>query len=186
MKFLHGHALSREMSKLVQPDKPLKLAIAYWGADALRLLKLDPKRRNVKVLCCLKGGASDPDIVGRFGGRARQHDKFHAKVILAKAGAIVGSANASSNGLPEEEFEATSLIEAGLFIDAPATLLEINQWFDRQFHLARTIKPADVERAKRARKNRSWTVPKRKRGLIEALEDGGAPEFGKQRIAFVF
>jgi hypothetical protein len=32
------------------------LATAYWGSDATKLLKLNPRRRNVPAVCCLKGG----------------------------------------------------------------------------------------------------------------------------------
>jgi hypothetical protein len=95
------------------------IAIAYWGADALTLLKVKPKRRNVRVVCCLKGGKSDPDIIAKFKKRAKQHDKLHAKVIWTPHAAVVGSANASSNGLPEEDFKATGLIEAGVYWDEP-------------------------------------------------------------------
>src|SRR5437764_8671672 len=103
MKFLYGGGLSEEIKRLVANKNPMKIAIAYWGTEALELLKLDPKRRDVEVVCCLRGGKSAPEVIKQFGFRARQNDQLHAKVIWTNAGAIVGSANASSNGLPEEE-----------------------------------------------------------------------------------
>jgi hypothetical protein len=81
MKFLHGSALTKEIQLIVKSRSVLKIAVAYWGQDALRLTKLSAKRKDVRLLCCLKGGKSDPDIIRKFGRRVRQHDHLHAKVI---------------------------------------------------------------------------------------------------------
>jgi hypothetical protein len=189
MEFLHGKALTVRMADLCRTRTSLKIAIAYWGQSSLKLLHLNPARTNVKLLCCLKGGKSDPDIIGRFHTRARQRDNLHAKVIWTPHGAIVGSANASSNGLPEEEDSADGLIEAGIFVTDDTTLRAIEQWFDRQYKSARHIAKADLNAARAARSRRVWkasalTRP-RKQSLIEALKTGGKLEFGEQRIAFV-
>jgi hypothetical protein len=122
------------------------------GGDALKLLKVKPKRRNVRIVCCLKGGKSDPDIISQFKGRARQHDKLHAKVIWTPRGAIIGSANASSNGLLEEEFKAKGLIETGVYLDDQAALDKIQTWFNGLYAgSASEIKASDLEEARRAR-----------------------------------
>jgi hypothetical protein len=127
-------------------------------------------------------------VIGRFGGHARQHDKLHAKVIWTRDGAIVGSANASSNGLPEEEQSAVGLIEAGVFIKEAAALSEIGRWFDIQYNSARRITKADLQSAKLERDRRVWngTGGSRhpRRALLKALQEGGKQEFSQQRIAF--
>src|SRR5688572_704206 len=97
--------------KRLSKAKNLRIAIAYWGADSLKMLGLNPKHTDLRLVCCLKGGKSDPDEIKKFGRRCRQNDKLHAKVIWSPKAAIVGSANASSNGLPEEETMAKGLIE---------------------------------------------------------------------------
>jgi len=77
--------------------------------------------------------------------------------------AIVGSANASSNGLPEEDFKATGLIEAGVYLDDPATLAEIQTWFHELYSVrACKIKASDLKKARLARQL--------------ALKNGGAGE----------
>jgi hypothetical protein len=173
MTFLAGPDLTGEMQRLVASRSELKIAIAYWGRNALSLLDLDPKRPELKVVCCLSGGKSDPAVIELFHKRTRQNDKLHAKVIWTPKGAIVGSANASSNGLPEEESAAIGLVEAGVFLDDEEDLAKIEAWFDKQYDEARTIEPSDLEEAKQARANRPPTN-------LNAIASGTP---GKQDIA---
>jgi hypothetical protein len=142
----------------------------------------------LEIVCCLKGGKSDPKVISRFGSRARQNDKLHAKVIWTRRAAIVSSANASSNGLPEEEQTAAGLIEAGILVDRPPELVAIRKWFDRLYSQAKKIARADLQAAQSARDERIWSEVGSKRmlnrSLLEALHEGGKLEFSKQRIYF--
>jgi hypothetical protein len=152
LKFLKGAELTRKIQSMLKSNDRADIAIAYWGGDALKLLKVKPGRRNVRVVCCLKGGKSDPEVIAKFKKRARQHDKLHAKVIWTPRGAIVGSANASSNGLPQEDLEAAGLIEAGIYLEDRATLDEIQSWFQNLFSVrAKAIKASDLQEARLAR-----------------------------------
>lgn len=184
MEFLEGGAVAERAARLLRDAKAAKLAIAYWGRGGTKLLGLDPKNRDVRVICCLNGGKSDPDEIGRFGARARQNDRLHAKVIWTPEGAIVGSANASSNGLPSEEEAAKGLIEAGVHISDPATLASIAAWFDRQYAAARRIVPADLDAAADARRRAIWLSGKRPRkpSLMEAFRSGWPEEFRGKRV----
>lgn len=184
MKFLYGKALTQEIQKICKIKDSLDVAVAYWGKDALKLTGLQPRRRNVRLICCLAGGSSDPDIIEKFGARARQNDALHAKVIWTKTKAIVSSANISSNGLPEEEASAGGLIEAGLLVTDLDELAKIKVWFERQYKLGRLVSTRDLRKAREARFTKLWSKPKIRRSFIEALEDGGAQEFKQQRISF--
>jgi hypothetical protein len=192
MMFLEGHKLTARMAQLTSKAEELKIAIAYWGANALSLLGLDASAKRLEMICCLKGGKSDPDVVGLFGKRARQCDRLHAKVIWTPRGAIVGSANASSNGMPSEENLAAGLIEAGMFVDDPRELIRIRTWFDRMYgdnRRTRRIDEADLEAARLERQG--WGEGpsggnKARKSLLDALQQGGRKEFENQRIAFVF
>jgi hypothetical protein len=158
-----------------QNDRGAKIAIAYWGSESLKLLHLNSKKRNVRVLCCLKGGKSDPAVIGRFGDHARQHDKLHAKMIWTRYGAVVGSANASSNGLPEEEYSGVGLIEASVFIKEAVALKEIERWFDGQYNSARRITKSDLKSAELERNRRLWTGGRGsrqpQRNLLRAMQE---------------
>jgi hypothetical protein len=73
MKFLYGKGLTDRARQLCAQRTDLKIAIAYWGADALQLLQLNPRKSNPKILCCLKGGKSDPNVIRKFHGQVRQN-----------------------------------------------------------------------------------------------------------------
>jgi len=154
MRFIAGSKLTNEMRRLAGSRVQTKIAIAYWGEKALQLLKLTPSRSNLQVLCCLKGGKSAPQVIRKFGKRAKQNNRLHAKVIWTPTEAIVGSANASSNGMPEEENAAVGLIEAGLLIDDQKQLSKISAWFDNAYGLANSITPCDLKAAQAARNKR--------------------------------
>jgi hypothetical protein len=173
MEFLAEKKLTKAMKELCK-QRPLKIAIAYWGKKALTLLKLDSNRMDTQVLCCLKGGKSHPDVIKRFGNRAKQIDNLHAKVIWSPQAAIVGSANASSNGLPEEEKSARGLVEAGVHVADKKTLKQIEKWFDHEYGRARGITPDDLDDARKALEARQRKFAERaqkptKQSLIEAL-----------------
>jgi hypothetical protein len=166
MSFLVGDRLTTEMRRLASGSGKTKIAIAYWGSDALKRLQINPTREDLSVICCLRGGQSDPEVVKLFGERCVQSDNLHAKVIWTPAEAIVGSANASSNGLPEEEKTAPGLIEAGVHVTEPQVLKEIEVWFDKLFERASTIRPEDLDAAKVARARRIFRI-QNKLDLIE-------------------
>jgi hypothetical protein len=153
MKYLYGTVLTKKIQELCRSSEKLDIAIAYWGSNALELLPISWERRDVRIVCCLAGGKSAPEVIRLFGDRARQNDRLHAKVIWTPHGAVVGSANASSNGLPEEESRIAGLIEAGVFIDERCTLDEIAGWFETLFlNGSRAIKPSDLDAAALARR----------------------------------
>jgi hypothetical protein len=53
-----GNELTTEMQRLVSVAN-VKIAIAYWGVDALeRMDNLNPKRNDLNIVCCLSGGRS--------------------------------------------------------------------------------------------------------------------------------
>jgi hypothetical protein len=88
MQFLHGDALTDAMLRLVAKDAPTKAAIAYWGKDALKRLNLDPKKPGLEVICCLKGGKSDPDVIRQLGKKVLQIDNLltlHPTVCRVKS-----------------------------------------------------------------------------------------------------
>jgi hypothetical protein len=113
---------------------------------------------------------------------------LHAKVIWTPDGAIVGSANASSNGMPEDDDHTASLIEAGMYETSPKELAAIEKWFDALYGKARNIGKADLDAARSARAMRKRvfgikpeTTRKSRQSLLEALRDSPV-EFSKQRI----
>lgn len=148
--FLAEDKLTREIKSLFASNLELKCAISYWGKHAIDLLKINTDSPNLKIICCLKGGKSDPKLIRKFGPRARQLDNLHSKVIWTPKRAIVSSANASSNGLPIDDINRRTmrgLIEAGVLIEDKDSLAQINQWFDTKYDEAAAITEADLRQA---------------------------------------
>jgi hypothetical protein len=183
MKFLQGSTLTKEIQSIVKTRSQLKIAVAYWGQDALKLSKISTRRKNLKLLCCLKGGKSDPDIVKKFGRRIRQNDKLHAKVIWTASRAVVSSANLSSNGLSADEGSLRGLIEAGVLLTESSELQKIERWFDDKYRSSRLITKDDLKKAKDARPKGGWGGPRQGGSLISALRER-PEEFRQLRIAF--
>lgn len=157
IEFLPERELTSEIRKLLKNTTKAKVAVAYWGGGALDLLGLNPQMSSLEVVCCLKGGKSDPDVIKHFGKKAKQHDDLHAKVFWTPKGAIVGSANASSNGMPGEENISGSLIEAGMIVRDRDALAKIAVWFDNLYEKkSRKVTKTDLDDAREARKRNPW------------------------------
>ncbi len=149
-----------------------RIAIAYWGVGAIKKLGLEGHEEkyynNIKILCCIESGACNPYEVLKLlklGFDVKSHQKLHAKTIISEGRLVVGSANASANGLGHEENELAGTVEAALLTSEPNTVEEASNWFDNlwkskicwevsendpRFKLAR-------KRWKRRQHNRPWT-----------------------------
>ena len=88
--------------------------VAYIGAQASQFLP-DPK--GLEIICALEPGATSAralELLKNNGARIRQSNRLHMKVYFSSArGAVICSANASSNGL-----SGAGLKEAGVLVDA--------------------------------------------------------------------
>lgn len=160
MEFLAEHELTAAIKKILQNCREPKIIVAYWGENALSLLGAIHKNQNAKIICCLEGGKSAPNVIKQFGigekGRARQIDNLHAKIYWTPDAAIVCSANASSNGLPEEEMLLSNkpLIEAGVLIKDRRVIQKIEKWFDDKYQNASIITDDHIKDAIAARQRR--------------------------------
>jgi hypothetical protein len=115
--FLTGRDLSTRVCHLLS-CRNVRCAVAFWGEGAAGLLS-DSNLREAKVICDLSMGATFPPELKRLGAphndRLRYLNGLHAKVYISDAGAVVASANMSSNGLGFKDTRRAGLIEAGTF-----------------------------------------------------------------------
>ena len=101
----------------------------------------------------LDKGATNPSVIEKLrklpGIDVRMHNSLHAKVYYTDKGCIVGSANASANGLALEGTELTQWREANCLVDDPNLLHEIHVWFLELWkNEAKAIHEKDLERAR--------------------------------------
>jgi hypothetical protein len=173
-----------KLSALIDGSERVDVAVAFWGEGSDALLAL-PENKAVRVVCNLLSGGTNPEPIAqllRQGVNVRQLDDLHAKVVLGTGGALVGSANFSTNGLQLEGPEAVGWSEAGLMTTAGADLREIAQWFDAEWARARPIEVHDLKRALAAWKRRRAARPTVKQ--VKSLADF-APADVKDRDLYI-
>lgn len=137
---------------LVSSGEPLKVAVAYWGYGATERLCLKD-RKNIQIICDLLSGGCNPEEIKKLQkaiGRKNvlTLDRLHAKVWITPTRAVMGSSNASANGLAFEGNEALSLIEANLRVDAADTIAALESWWaSKVLPQARPITDSDLKTA---------------------------------------
>ena len=110
---LGGLAAEREIKNLLSTCSRARLAVAYWGSGAVARLGLDAvdtRTVDIEITCDLRSGACNPKEIDKliklFGpDRVRTRDGLHAKAWITDAGCVLGSSNASANGLGHEADE---------------------------------------------------------------------------------
>jgi hypothetical protein len=136
MNFLDGPAAEVAIRRLLSEAKFLRAAVAYWGDGAVGRLGIEGlTTRDVQIVCDVLSGGCNPKEVQRIqaavgSDNVKRCDRLHAKVWITDRGPVIGSSNASCNGLGSEADEMSGSIEANLFVDEPSTVSEIKAWFD--------------------------------------------------------
>jgi hypothetical protein len=119
-EFLSGTALS-ERIRLVCSRGDIAAAVAFWGVQAKEELFPDWESRKIEIVCDISMGCNSRLCLTKLGApnnaNLRVLDGLHAKVFWSKEGAVVGSANASANGVGFAGAAARNL-EAGVYYSA--------------------------------------------------------------------
>ena len=147
MRFLTDAVILEQVRGLASRSGNLMAAVAYWGKDAAERTGLveHPNPEEVRVICDLLSGACNPNEIeelGRIGVQVKTLDRLHAKVWISGYDVIVGSANASHNGLPGDDDEAANAsIEAAVLSHDPRLAREISAWFEKRWCKSKDIEP---------------------------------------------
>ena len=108
IKFLFGADIAKSLSGCLKESGPTDLAVAYWGKRGADRIGLGRTHKSVRVLCDLRSLSCNPDellTLLNYKFELKTLDRLHAKVYIVGDRTIVGSANASSNGLGQEDSE---------------------------------------------------------------------------------
>lgn len=174
-----GKVISRAISELLDREnvKPARFAVAFWGRSSEFHLK-----GACHIVCDLLSGACNPETIRAL--RRRPHcvvlhlDGLHAKVVVTSAGAVVSSANMSTNGLGSEGADASGTIEAGYLISADTKeFSEVEAWFDTIWAEARPITEQDLALAQR-----KWESKNRESVLNEGQDTTDLRVFVQREI----
>ena len=194
--FLANSALTGQVRSALASAKTAKIAVAFWGEEALKRLGLDRRKRSIKIICNLESGACNPDeikLLKKRGFEIRTNRRLHAKVFWTPNAVIAGSANASTNGLAIEGKEGDGWFEAGIVTREARVVTDASRWFDKLWTDTdtRDILPRDLKLADEKWEPRREIRPGRLRGLSKTRQQSileilkRDPDFFKDRKIFV-
>ena len=170
-------------------DRPLRIAVAFWGSGAIEYLGLSSTPKGTRILLDLSAGASNPDEVEQLmkllpRGVLASH-RLHAKAWIGENDMIVGSANASANGLGAEGSESLHWCELGVRVSDPKVISDAIVWFDRLWKFGSKIDQSDLDRARTVwdRRRRERPIPRSEQNLLEAAI--ACPEDFKDRRIYI-
>lgn len=192
MSFLDGDGANRKVRELIGTASSARLAVAFWGAGAISRLGLDRAGLNLTVICNLESGACNPAEIRRLlklgpSVSVLSDPRLHAKVYWTPSGAVVGSSNASTNGLASEADGENGWAEANVLVQQREQLASIEKWFDDRLPHARAISAEDLEHAEHLWEHRRKSAPPGipfTGDLLEAYRSTpGHPSWEKVRLA---
>lgn len=157
--FISPHEYKDYLSQMVEEEESLDVAVAFWGKGAEKLIHPNPNK-PIRMICNLLSGGTNPKAIQFFLDEARkgadisirQCDRLHAKVMLGKRQALIGSANLSANGLGLEGAESAHWLEAAVLSRDASVVESARCWFEDlwQSELTREIKGDDIKAAIKA------------------------------------
>lgn len=161
-------------------SRTARLAVAFWGEGAAERLGIDKRGGPVEIVCNLSHGGTNPKEIRALcalphvgSKRVLQNDRLHTKVYLFDEMAIVGSSNASANGLSLEGEELNGWLEANAVVTDSAALVSLRKMLDDRLR-GRPITELDMQRAEeawRARRHGARLAMARRASLLDALID---------------
>lgn len=181
LRFIVGSEVAEYFSKLSEDSQFIDVAVAFWGRGATNNLKLIPRRcAKLRLICNIDSGACDPseiELIQAAKIAIKTHRNLHAKVYMTNAGLIVGSANASTNGLSISASSSSNWKEANIVTDDLGVLSTARSWFEEMWKAGRDITADDIKKARDLwKKRRQLTLPDISTGksLLAAISE--APE----------
>ncbi|WP_052679653.1 phospholipase D family protein [Rhizobium nepotum] len=179
MKLLTEIEAPKAIGKLLAGAESGKFAVAFWGSEGAATLGISSSSKPLKIICNLESGACNPNEIRKLlkmttNVEVRTNPRLHAKVYWTPSGVVIGSSNASANGLAVEGKELSSWAEANVFTTDPKMLEQTSAWFDALFAASNPITEADLKVAADLWDRRQFVRPmivKTSVGLIETVRN---------------
>lgn len=168
MKFLNENDALVTVKKMLSTQSEATLVVAFWGEGAIEALGLDRRDwKSLRVVCNLDSGACNPHEIEKLLRLAKQNQtisvrsdpRLHGKVYLIGNALVLGSSNASSNGLVVEGAELAGWAEANIYSEDTGLISAVGTWCDARFADATEISSARLDQAKDVWAQRKRTLP---------------------------
>ena len=169
LKFLLGRDVAKRVRASLDSGESADLAVAFWGRGACERLGI-ARGRNIRIICNLDHIGTNPDEIEKirdYGIKIKKCDNLHAKIYFCKKFAIVGSSNASTNGLFEEDGESGGWIEGNAMTDEVGFLEQVGAFFNQLWEKSSYISTEDIVNARVIRK-RYCTIPAERNGIFKS------------------
>lgn len=159
MEFLDEREALEALRELFATASEARLAVAFWGAGARERLGLDRPGLDLRIVCNLDSGACNPAEIGKFRtpfkAAVRSDPRLHGKVYWTPTAVLIGSSNASANGLAVEGAALAGWAEANVMIQDPALIARSRAWFDERWAASYEISDLDLKKALKLWRQRS-------------------------------
>jgi phosphatidylserine/phosphatidylglycerophosphate/cardiolipin synthase-like enzyme len=168
LRFLSGESIVQAISKDLASPSVAHFAVAFWGKNAVRTLGLNRSKALIRIICDAYSGCCNPAELGVLLRKKSFHIKWfkglHSKVYITPNYVVVGSANASSNGLGDESVQASN-VEAAVLVSHGGFRTSVEAWFDELWRSASDLTDADMPRIRDLWKTRQRSRAKEQKEL---------------------
>lgn len=162
MLFLDEVGALDKIREIFRSAEKAKIAVAFWGRGAIEALKIDRPDLDVEIICNLDSGACNPAEIKRLKSHphisVRSDPRLHGKVYWTPRGVVVGSSNASTNGLAVED-GLNGWAEANVFSDDSKLIATTLAWFEARKKIAYEVTDIHLHLAENIWNGRMQSAP---------------------------
>lgn len=173
-----NNEIASAIRKLFSTTNDIRCAVAFWGAGAINIFGGN-KNQKVEIICNLMSGGTNPAeivlIQNQFGIKTvRMKNDLHSKVYWTNKGVIIGSANASSNGLGLQGNETSGWVESALLCTDSKIIEDTRAWLDTLWNESTPIFEQDIKNAEKQWKTncRDRINTGNEKSFLDALRSG--------------
>ena len=172
MEFLDGPKARRWIKTLVNSSDRCDMAVAFWGVEATKALGLNRPNLHTRIVCNLTSGATSPSEIEKLrqSANVRHCSTLNTAVYIFPEAAVIGSSNASANGLAWQGHELRGWTEYNVLVDSPDDVLRVSAWFDQIWSASSKIKGRDIDSA--------YEIYYLRRSQLKLIECPRAPDDG--------
>ena len=170
--------ITKRIRRLFSRADKICCIVAFWGRGAGELFRTVDEEiiERTRIVCNLTSGSTNPRVIEELrnkGFRVKHNSILHSKVYWTNRGIVVGSANASANGLSLESVEQDGWLEAAIHSNRPADIEVVQNYVDEIWTASDEVTEQDLKNAKMKWRNRR-PPPQPNPGIdcITALRNG--------------